>query len=131
MRGMGFTVDDTEWPLVVIRWEDELTEAGLHAALRRMDEFLARKEVFGVLVDLRHGESFAPEHRVILVAHMKANAALTAKYLIQAVVVESLFQRTLYYAVSLISRSPFPSRIFSEPAPAREWLLEMLRERRA
>lgn len=127
---MGFTVDDKEWPLVVIRWDDELTDASLHAALRRMDEFLARKEVFGALVDLRYGEGFAPEHRVILVAHMKANAALTAKYLIQAVVVESRFQRTLYHAVSLISPTPFPTRLFSEPAPAREWLLQMLHERR-
>jgi hypothetical protein len=126
MRAMGFAVDATEWPIVFVRWEGELSEAGLIAALGRMDEFLAREERFGVLVDMREGSGFSPEQRALLLQHMKANAALTAKYLVQAVVVDNLLQRTLFYAVSLLFPSPAPSRIFSEPAAARAWLRSML-----
>lgn len=59
----------------------------------------------------------SPEQRAALIAHMKSRAAVTTRLLVQAVVLDSLLQRTLFYAVNLIFPNPFPSRRESDPRP--------------
>ncbi len=123
---MGFEVDESNWPLVVARWQGTVSDGELHVALNRISTFLARRERFGMLLDSRGGGGLSPEQRAAIIGHMKANAALTRKYLVQAAVVDNLLQRTLFYAVNLIFPNPFPSKTFSEPEAARRWLLEQL-----
>jgi hypothetical protein len=119
-------IDETEWPLVVAQWHGQLAQGDLIGFLTRMDGWLERGQRFGLLIDSRAAEGMSPELRVKLIDHMKQRAALTSRYLVQAIVLDSLLQRTLFYGINLLFPNPFPSRVFASPEPARAWLLATL-----
>jgi hypothetical protein len=123
---MDARFDETDWPLVVVRWRGVPDEEEMTSFLACMDNWLTRGERFALLIDSTHGAGLAPEQRAQLVGHMKRQAQLSAKYLIQAVVLSSLVQRSLFYAVKLLFPPPFPSKVFAEEDAAREWLTSML-----
>jgi hypothetical protein len=123
---MSFEYDDQSWPIVKARWTGTATDQAVDAALARIDGYLARGERFGLLIDSRGGGGFSPEQRNRVIAHMKSRAEQTSRLLVQAVVIDNLIQRTLYYAVRLIMPSPFPSRVFAHPGPAEAWLVEVV-----
>lgn len=125
---MGFTLDESGWPLVVAHWHGTLADDELTVALGHIDRWLARGERFGLLLDSRGSGGMSPEARGRLVSHMKETAPLTSKYLIQATVVDSTLQRTLFFAVNLLFPNPFPAKVFSEVEPAREWIEQKLAE---
>lgn len=125
---MDLQIDETQWPLVLARWTS-LEGGTLATFLSRMDAWLARKERFGLLLDSRGAGAMPPEQRKLVIDHMRANAALTAQYFVQAVVIDNLVQRTLFHAVRLVLPSPFPNRVFREPEAARSWLAEQLKGR--
>ena len=122
---MDLQVDETGWPIVIARWTT-MKGRDLEALLSRMDAWLARGERFGLMLDSRGGDPPSPEQRAQIIEHMKANAQLTEKYLVQAVVMDNLAQRTAFYAMNLIFPHPFPSRVFADVQSAREWLESML-----
>jgi len=123
---MGFEFDERGWPLVKVRWSSTVTDQAVEAALSRMDGYLARGERFGLLIDSRGAGGFSPEQRNRVLAHMKSRADATARWLVQAVVIDNLIQRTLYYAVHLFFPSPFPSQVFAAPEAAEAWLAEAI-----
>jgi hypothetical protein len=123
---MDARFDETEWPLVVVRWRGVPDEQEMTSFLSSMDDWLSRGERFALLIDSTHGKGLAPEQRAQLIAHMKRQAPLSGKYLVQAVVLNSLVQRSLFYAVKLLFPPPFPSKVFSEEGAAREWLISVL-----
>jgi len=116
------SVDDTTWPIVTVTWVDVLDAVVLEDFLTRLDRWLQRGERFGLLIDARQARGLSQEQRNRLIAHMKQRAPLTSQLLAQASVHDSLVQRTLFSAINLIFRNPFPSRVFSSLAPARAWL---------
>ena len=77
-------------------------------------------------VDSRGGGGFSPEQRTRVVSHMKRQSYLTSRLLVQAVVIDNLTQRTLYYGVRLLFPSPFPSRVFADVEAAEAWLASEL-----
>ena len=119
---MGFEYDDRAWPIVKARWSGTVTDRDVEAALSRVDGYLGRNERFGLLIDSRGGGGFSPDQRNRVLAHMKRQSHVTASLLVQAVVIDNLIQRTLYYAVHLLFPSPFPSKVFADPAAAEAWL---------
>lgn len=123
-------IDEANWPLVVVRWEGELSDAVLSSFLAKLDGWLARQERFGLLLDSRNARGMSPEQRARVIGHMKQSAALTTDYLVQAIVLDSLIQRTLFYGINLIFPNPFPSKVFGDVEQARTWLLgELARSR--
>lgn len=123
---MDFQFDETEWPIVVVRWHGRPSDPSIVAGLKRMDALLARGERFGLLIDSRGSGGLTPEQRGLLVQHMKRNEELNRKYLVQAFVADDLIARTLYWGVQLISPSPFPTKVFREIEAARAWLADEL-----
>ena len=119
-------VDEEQWPLVTVQWIGSLSDATLDAFLVQMDRWLERGERFGLLIDSRESQGLSPEQRGRLIAHMKRQSALTAQFLVQAIVLGSLLQRTLFYGINLIFPNPFPSKVFSDVPSARAWLTGML-----
>lgn len=123
---MDLKIDESSWPIVVGRWHGRPSDASLSAALARLDALLARGERFGLIVDTRGSGVLTPEQRGLIVSHMKQNAELNAKYLVQAVVADSVVTRTLYWGVQLLSPSPFPSKVFKDFEAARAWIADEL-----
>ena len=120
---MVVPIDEANWPLVVVRWEGEMSDAELSSFLAKLDSWLARHERFGLLLDSRNAKGMSPEQRTRVIGHMKQSAALTTDYLVQAIVLDSLMQRTLFYGINLIFPNPFPSKVFGDVEQARAWLL--------
>ena len=118
---MEVEYDESAWPIVVARWKRSLIEADVTPVLRKVDGWLARGR-FGLLIDSRGAEALSPEQRTRIVDHMKANAALTKERLVQAVVIDNLVHRTLFFGVNLIFPMPFPNKVFADPDAARRWL---------
>jgi hypothetical protein len=119
---MDLDVDETAWPIVTVRWVGIPSDSTLTTFLGCMDRWLAKEQRFGLLMDTRSGGGLSPEQRVRVLGHMKAQASLTAKYYVQAMVIDNVVQRTLFYGINVIFKNPFPSKIFAEPEPARSWL---------
>ena len=119
---MDLDVDETAWPIVVVRWVGIPKDSTLTTFLECMDRWLATGQRFGLLMDTRAGGGLSPEQRVRVIDHMKANAALTAKFYVQAMVITNVVQRTLFYGVNLIFKNPFPSKVFADTESARAWL---------
>jgi hypothetical protein len=121
---MGFEYDDQSWPIVTARWSGSVTDHDVDAMLSRIDGYLGRQQRFGLLIDSRGGGGFSPEQRQRVLAHMKRQAPLTARWLAQAVVIDNLIQRTLYFGFQLLMPTPFPSKAFADIDAARAWLVE-------
>jgi hypothetical protein len=123
---MELPVDDSKWPLVVVHWSGSISDATLDRFLAQMDRWLDRGERFGLLIDSRESQGLSPEQRGRLISHMKRQSALTSQFLLQAIVMSSLLQRTLFYGINLIFPNPFPSRVFGDIEAARSWLRSQL-----
>jgi hypothetical protein len=121
-------IDEANWPLVTVRWEGALTDSMLDGFLRQLDRWLERRERFALLVDSRGAKGLSPEQRKRVIGHMKQHAALTTSYLVQAIVLDSLMQRTLFYGINLIFPNPFPSKVFGDRTEAQRWLESELRQ---
>lgn len=119
---MTFDYDESEWPLVSVRWSGMPTDAEVEQALAKIDAWLRRRTRFALLIEARGGGGLSPEQRVRVLDHMKAHADLTRRYLVQATVIDSLLQRTLFYGMSQIFPSPYPSKAFADSETARRWL---------
>ena len=121
-RGTELSIDETQWPIVTVRWSGAPSDQEVQRILRQMDQWLARRERFGLLLDSRGASGLSPEQRNEVVGYMKQHASLTAPFLVQAIVIDNLIQRTLFYGINLIFPNQFESKVFSDPASARRWL---------
>ncbi len=119
---MNSFIDESDWPIVVVQWQGPMAQADLRMFLTRLDTWLERGERFALLIDSRAAQGMSPEQRVQVLEHMKQRAPLTARYLVQAIVLQSLLQRTLFYSINLLFPNPFPSKVFGSPDDARAWL---------
>ncbi|HEY6724497.1 MAG TPA: hypothetical protein VI197_10705 [Polyangiaceae bacterium] len=115
-------IDESAWPLVTMQWEGIPTDTELTRFLARVDGWLDRGERFGLLVDPCGSGVLTPEQRVRTIGHMKANAERTSRLLVQAIVIRSRVQRTLFYGINLVFPNPFPSKVFADEGPARQWI---------
>jgi len=123
---MGFEYDDSKWPIASVRWTGTLTDRELAEGLAWVDRCVARGERFGILIDGRGAGGMSPEQRNRVIAHMKDRAELNARYLVQAVVMDNLIQRTLYYGIHLLFPSPYPSKVFAQVTTAEAWLISIV-----
>ena len=119
-------IDESTWPLVTMQWAGIPSDADLTRFLNSIDAWLDRGERFGLLVDTLGSGVLTPEQRVRTIGHMKANAHRTSRLLVQAIVIHSRIQRTLFYGINLVYPNPFPSKVFAEAGAARAWLLAQL-----
>jgi len=119
-------IDESTWPLVTMQWAGIPSDADLTRFLNSIDAWLDRGERFGLLVDTLGSGVLTPEQRVRTIGHMKANANRTSGLLVQAIVIHSRIQRTLFYGINLVYPNPFPSKVFAEAGAARAWLLAQL-----
>lgn len=123
---MSIEIAESEWPMVVVTVRGSLTDEQFSSVLTRMDVWLSREQRFALLLDTRGGGGFSPEQRVLVLDYMKRKAELTQRYLIQAMVIDNLAMRTVFYGINLLFPNRFESKVFAEMEDARAWLVSRL-----
>jgi len=119
---MGVQVDESQWPLVAVRWEGAVSDAEVGSFLAWMDYWLERGRRFGVLIDARGSLGLSARQRDQVVAHLRSRAPRSAKLLVQALVMDHALQRTLYAVIAAVFPYPFPSKVFAATPSARAWI---------
>ena len=119
-------IDETEWPLVRVRWTGRLSDDELSEFLAKLDAWLERGERFGLLLDARGALGFSSDQRRRVVAHMKAARGKTERSLIQAAVADNAIQRTLSLVIEIVVPPAFPSKTFGDLDAALAWLKAQL-----
>lgn len=124
-------VDETRWPLVVIRWpEGKITDADVAEFLETSRGHLARAERFASLHDGVRASGLDGKQRKQMGDHITSNRArLERWHAAAAIVAPSPVIRGIITAVNWLAPPPFPQRSFASAVEAERWLREMLARR--
>lgn len=121
-------VDESRWPLVVIRWPaGAISDADIDAFLEASMAQLARGERFGSLHDGVRASGLDGKQRKRMSDHVNRNRGLLERWHVAAAIVaSSAVVRGMITAINWVSPPPFPQRQFATRAEAEAWLLGVL-----
>ena len=126
------TFDETQKPLMRMTYHGLCDDAEWRRHIEMMSEWARRGEDYAVVVDAREvGRVPATQRRGIMDwingdrQHLRMNCAGGA------LIFASAFQQGLWTAVSWVTPSPIPVKIFRDVPPADAWLREMLQQKMA
>ena len=124
--------DETDRPLMRMTYQGVPDEAEWQRHIDVMSEWARRGEVYGVVIDAREvGRIPATQRRGIMdwitrdKHHLRVNCAGGA------LILASPLQQGLWTAISWVTPSPIPVKIFRELEPAEAWVRKMLEEKMA
>jgi hypothetical protein len=121
-------VDESRWPLVVIRWPTTaVTDDHVTAFLASSRVHLARCERFASLHDGVRATGLDGKQRKRMADHVREHHDALARYHVAAAIVaSSSLIRGVITAVNWVAPPPFPQHTFAASADAEAWLVEML-----
>jgi hypothetical protein len=122
---MAYAIADARWPLVTARATEFVDDpAALDPSYRKLEQILARKELFVLLFDMRGATSTSARRRRLFAWCDQHSDALTNLILAGAIVAASSLERG-FVTAGLWVRSPaWPMRVFSDSPEAEAWLFE-------
>lgn len=123
MRLRGIEVDVSRYPLVVLRYGHQLTDADWSACAARVGE-LIRRGPFGMINDVRSGSVPSPvQRRMIIALYDENDRDVRAHVLASALVGESMLLRGVLTALTWVRPAPHPMAVFGTLSAAEEWVL--------
>jgi hypothetical protein len=100
MAKPGIEVDDTMWPLVVIRYNGPRTDADWHAMFAAYDRIHARRERFATINDTTNAPLPSAVERAMIGEHAKGHDDATRRYLVATcMVIENAIMRGALTAI--------------------------------
>ena len=113
MRLRGIEVDVSRYPLVVVRYGHQITDAEWSACAARIGE-LIRRGPFGMINDVRSGSvPSAVQRRTIITLYDENDRDVRAHFLASALVGESILLRGVLTALTWVRPAPHPMAIFA------------------
>ena len=123
VRLRGIEVDVSRYPLVVVRYGHQITDAEWSACAARIGE-LIRRGPFGMINDVRSGSvPSAVQRRTIITLYDENDRDVRAHFLASALVGGSILLRGVLTALTWVRPAPHPMAIFATLASAEEWVL--------
>ncbi len=130
---MGQVVfDEREKPLMRMAYQGVPDDAEWQRHLEVMSDWARRGEIYGVVIDAREvGRVSATQRRGIMdwitndKQHLRANCAGGA------LIFASPLQQGLWTAISWVTPSPIPVKMFSDLASAEAWVRAQIVEKQA
>lgn len=115
-------IDESEWPILVVRWPNELTLAEVDEHFEEMLALALRGGPIAVLVDMT-GAGIPPAHHRQHAAKKLAEVYAESGDRIAGVahVIRSPLVRGVLTAVYWVSAPPFPKEVFGTRAEALDW----------
>lgn len=124
--------DESEKPLMRMTYQGVPDEAEWQRHIDVMSEWARRGDLYGVVIDAREvGRIPATLRRGIMdwitrdKQHLRANCAGGA------LIFASPLQQGLWTAISWVTPSPIPVKVFRELAPAEAWVRAQLKKKMA
>ncbi len=122
-------VDESEWPVVMVRWPADATNEEIGAHFDYMLVLLARGEPFVVIVDMDSIRRQSAAKRKLAGARLAELEASTSPVLVAvAYVADHWLARAVLTTITWMSPPPFPTREFRTVDKARQWGVGMLRQ---
>lgn len=121
-------VDESRWPLVVIRWPSgSVTDDDVEEFLRLSKTHLLRGQRFASLHDGVRASGLDSKQRRRMSEHVNDSRRLLERWHVAAAIVSpSALVRGIVTAVNWVSPPPFPQRQFATRAEAEAWILGAL-----
>jgi hypothetical protein len=121
------TVDEGQWPIIIVRYAETVDESEFDALLACIDEKLERAaregRKIGLIYDNRSNYRASPRVRSKQAAWMKKRAALMRGQLVGvAFVFTSALVRGVLTAVLWLTDMPMPHLVASTMAEAEDWV---------
>lgn len=128
---MPIHVDDTRHPLVVVRFEGDLTDHELAHYLAEMESrVLARRQTSATVVDATLVRSVTARQRRMQAEWMEKHEEALARHSVgSAFVITSSLVRGTLTAILWLKPMPTPHVVVSTLAEAEHWCREQLRAR--
>jgi len=123
-------MDEREKPLMRMTYQGIPDEAAWQRHIEVMSDWARRGQVYGVVIDAREvGRVSAVQRRGIMNWITQDKQHLRANCVGGALVFASPLQQGLWTAISWVTPSPIPVKIFGDVTPAEVWVREQLAAR--
>lgn len=123
-------MDEREKPLMRMTYQGIPDEAEWKRHIDVMSDWARRGEVYGVVIDAREvGRIPAMQRRGIMDWITKDKQHLRAHCVGGALIFASPLQQGLWTAISWVTPSPIPVKVFGDMASAEHWVREQLEAR--
>lgn len=120
---LAYVVDETRWPLLVLRATSAVNDvAALDATYRAMERVLQKRTRFLLLFDLRAGGSSPSRRRRLLDWGLQHQEELESFVEAQAIVVGTSIERGFVTAMLWLTPMHWPVRVFASAEEAEHWL---------
>lgn len=120
------TIDDSDWPRLQIRWHSEIHADEVEQLFARLDEYYARGERFGSIVDVRGARTSAAT-RSLMAKEASRQTPVARLYSVgTAVIVDSAVVRGALTALFWIYEPPAPVVLCGDIVEANDWLSKRL-----
>lgn len=125
---MAIHIDDSAFPLVVIRYVGSTSDEEFQRYLSRMEELVvARREINAVILDASKADAATAKQRKMQADWMKGHEAALRRYCVgNAFVITSTVVRGALTAIFWLQPPAAPSSVFGSFAAAEAWALEQL-----
>lgn len=121
--------DDSLWPLMVVKFDGETSDAEFDVYLKRMSEYLNRQEKYVCLYDTTAMKSSPMNHRQMQVEWLQRNDAPLRKWMLgTGFVITSPLMRLAMNVISTLNRPPCPSTNVATMDQALSWAADRFRD---
>ena len=123
--------DDSAWPLVLEATPPESSDSDVLEYINRHRSYLAKKTVYGAVLDVRRARTMSVKHRRMLADWINEQRAELQRYhaAVAVVVSPSPIVRGFVSAVYWLSPPPYPYKIMTSIDDAKAWVAKQIDER--
>jgi hypothetical protein len=124
---LAIEVDESRWPMVVIRWPATVTDADVEDFLARSMAQLERRQRYASLHDGVRASGLDSKQRARMSEHTNTHRDALGQWMVAAAIVSpSAVVRGIVTAINWLSPPPFPQRQFAMRSQAEAWIQGML-----
>lgn len=120
-------IDETQWPIVIVRMPRVVSTPEFVAYLAKLSEIRSRRIDYALVLDARASLGLSALHRRMQAEYIDAGIHITRTYLKGfAFVARHAFQRGALTAIFWLRHPAWPHRVFDSASEAKRWCADLL-----
>jgi hypothetical protein len=123
------SIDDSLWPLLVVKFSGSTSTQEFESYLNRMTDYLNRGEKLVSIFESTEMKDSPMEHRQLQIEWVQKNDALLRERMLgTAFIIASPVVRLAMNVIQLLSKPPHPSTVSPTKEAALEWAADRFRD---